>query len=259
MLTKAIIEQVISQYEVRVRIPLYNKAADAINCTPKEQLCIASTCIPAGQSYNYNVGDIVYVSFEDNDISKPVVLGFLYSANKPITTSDILARDLSVDGEAILSKYTSIGNVAGNEIETLKGQKTNISGEFEISGGGNSDHLVGITEFNIANFDTEKHEHLNWNYHIYDDNAVVLWKTWRKTDIALTVSKNGAYVSTQYTDDLPITLDNGAVVISHVSQALWISDNWVENNILKYSFAANKEIASITADVRMIIIGKRGK
>ena len=79
MLTKAYVEEIVSDYQVRVRIPIFDKLASSPGGTPKEQLSISPICAVPGGKYNYSVGDIVFVTFEDNDLGRPVILGQLYA------------------------------------------------------------------------------------------------------------------------------------------------------------------------------------
>jgi len=272
MITKAIIEQIINQYEVRVRIPVYNKSADAVNCTPTDQLYIASTCIPAGQSYNYNVGDVVYVGFEDNDVSKPVILGFLYNSNDLSSTSDYQIRNLYVDSEAVLPKYTNIGSITGSEINTLSGQTRNISGQFETSISIDNNYVAAnIVESHLATYDSESQTEDDWNYHIYDDDSVIMWRIWRLNPIPeISTPILGGYTSEITGDDsrfkieLPLLLKPGTVVAGHVSRGCWLSNTWVSTeqnatkSTLNYSIASSKIVQSANdnIDIRMILIGK---
>ena len=77
MVTKAIIEEVINEHQVRVRIPLIHKMAISASATPFKELPIAQICCTPGINILYSVGDVVYVSYEDDLSSKIVVLGEL--------------------------------------------------------------------------------------------------------------------------------------------------------------------------------------
>lgn len=77
MVTKAIIEEVINEHQVRVRIPLIHKMAISASATPFKELPIAQICCTPGINILYSVGDVVYVSYEDDLSSKIVVLGDL--------------------------------------------------------------------------------------------------------------------------------------------------------------------------------------
>lgn len=78
MIQKGIIEQVIDKYKVKVRIPKYNKIAAASDGTKTESLPIAIINAVPGINSSYLVGDVVLVSFENNELARPVVIGLLY-------------------------------------------------------------------------------------------------------------------------------------------------------------------------------------
>lgn len=132
MITKAIVEAIVDTYSFRVRIPVINRSKDAALHTPTEELYISSICTVAGCIPNVRVGDIVYVSFEDNDLSRPVILGYLYKDSYGDTLCDFEIGNLTVDGSAHLSKDTSIGNVTPSEISFLEGTKSNIQWQLDL-------------------------------------------------------------------------------------------------------------------------------
>ena len=82
MITRAIINKI--DYEsnkIRVRIPIYDGAQNSKGSTSDDDLSWASVlCIP-GLTIDYEIGDIVIVGFEDDDIGKPIILGYLRLAN----------------------------------------------------------------------------------------------------------------------------------------------------------------------------------
>ena len=132
MITKAIVEAIVNAYSFRVRIPVINRSKDAAFHTPTEELYISSICTVAGCIPNVRVGDIVYVSFEDNDLSKPVILGYLYKDSYGDTLCDFNIGNLTVDGSTTLSSDTHIGDVTPNEISYLQGAKSNIQWQLDL-------------------------------------------------------------------------------------------------------------------------------
>lgn len=131
MVTKGIIEQVISPYKFRVRIPVYNKAKSSPTSTPTDELAIAITCSPAGVISNFKVGDVVIVGFEDNMIGKPVILGYLNNG-KADSLPDINALSLNIVTEAKLPYNTMIGSVTPSELAMLSGIKNNVQWQIEL-------------------------------------------------------------------------------------------------------------------------------
>lgn len=81
MITKAYIEEVISPYQMKVRMPIFDKPSGVNLCTNNENLSIATICCLPNIIPQYNVGDVVFVAFEDNNLSTPVILGVLYAEN----------------------------------------------------------------------------------------------------------------------------------------------------------------------------------
>jgi len=81
MIQKGRIERVIDKYTYKVRIPKYDKVLEDPEGTRTEDLAEGLVCITPGMNVAYTVGDIVIVSFENDEISKPVILGLLYRDN----------------------------------------------------------------------------------------------------------------------------------------------------------------------------------
>ena len=71
-----------------------------------------------------NVGDTVYVAFENNNIKHPVILGYLSTDSTVIV--DITGHSISISESATLPADTSIGNVSATEISYLNGLTANI-------------------------------------------------------------------------------------------------------------------------------------
>lgn len=80
------------------------------------QSVVASTCCATpGQYEAYNVDDVVYVSFINNSISHPVILGKIYQnlaeAKALNTASYFKVNSLEVTGETTLPYNTKIGDI----------------------------------------------------------------------------------------------------------------------------------------------------
>ena len=125
MIQKAIIEEKLNRYEMRVRIPVYNKAKTDPTATPTEQLYIARIQTLPGCSPSYKVDDVVLVTFENDLISKPIIIGLLYREGMEIRTTDIVADTLSVNVNATLTNDTILGDVTPEEIKKLSDKYTN--------------------------------------------------------------------------------------------------------------------------------------
>ena len=123
MVTKAIIEQINSPYEVVVRIPLFNSISTFSQSTKANNLNSAIICTLPQCNFIPTVGDIVFVAFEDNDIGRPVVIGCLFKESGNTSGINLNVRELIVNGNTYLSEDTQIGDVTSDEIKQLKNLK----------------------------------------------------------------------------------------------------------------------------------------
>ena len=117
MITKGIVEDIIDTYQVRVRLPIFDKIDGAKNATKNEDLSIGTVCCLPNSSYQVNVGDV---------ISKPIILGQLYRDVDSNTLMTLILGTLETKTSTVLSENTTIGDVSANEIKCLSGIKTNI-------------------------------------------------------------------------------------------------------------------------------------
>lgn len=132
MLTKGIVEEVLSTHAVKVRIPLLDGIKDQPLATDSEDLTIATVCTFPNCCMNPSVGDIVFVAFEDNTLYKAVVLGFLSSDMLTKAYSDFKLNSLEVLGTTNLSSSTRIGEVKSNELQCLSGVRDNIQKQIDL-------------------------------------------------------------------------------------------------------------------------------
>lgn len=94
MITRAIItDRDISNARLKVRIPLLEGTRNTQNesLTEYSESWASILCIP-GMDIEYQIGDIVVVGFEDNDIGRPIVLGYLMLRGQPVPDSKIYGR-----------------------------------------------------------------------------------------------------------------------------------------------------------------------
>ena len=75
MITRAIIEELVDQYHYRVRIPIFDRSEESAIYTQFNDLSIATCASTKGINNSLKVGDVVFVGFEDNSSSHPVILG----------------------------------------------------------------------------------------------------------------------------------------------------------------------------------------
>lgn len=131
MVTKAIVDEILTPYLIKVRIPLIDGAENSRDGTLKENLCESTICSLPNSSNLVSIGDIVYVAFEDGDYAKPVIIGHLIKESKNIVYPDIESRVFKVYSMADLPKETTIGSVLPIEIEKLSGIKSNIQKQID--------------------------------------------------------------------------------------------------------------------------------
>lgn len=125
MITKGIVQEIIDPYNIKLRLPILDGTDYSSEGIPNEYLNTAIVCLPPKTQYNFEIGDVVIVGFEDDDLSKPIIIGCLFKQDGNTSTIDIQAQELSTTN-AILGKNTYIGNVTPKEISSLEGVTGNI-------------------------------------------------------------------------------------------------------------------------------------
>ena len=146
MITKAIIEEKVSEYKYRVRIPLFDRSKDASLHTATKDLCIATVITSKGVYNNFTQGDVVFVSFENNEMGKPVIIGHLYRQaltqdilNAPIvdvrslnvTQQVNLPKNINIGGQLNYEDLFSLANIDGNIQEQINSLKLNIDKDVQ--------------------------------------------------------------------------------------------------------------------------------
>lgn len=119
MLTKGTIVEIINEYSAKVRIPLYDLAEGVSGATSNENLCVATICSLSNASDLLSVGDVVYIGFEDNDKSRPVILGHLMCKTKNKSYPTLTVNNLEVKGNTTISSNMQIGDVTGKDLLNL--------------------------------------------------------------------------------------------------------------------------------------------
>lgn len=118
MITKGIIQS-INGNKFIVRLPVLEKPG-LINVTTSLNNTLEATLnTPPGLYDAYNINDVVFVSFEDNQINKPIILGkLLLNEKENNVTSQLSINSLNVTGIANLPKNTRIGNINYGDLES---------------------------------------------------------------------------------------------------------------------------------------------
>lgn len=131
MVTKGIVEKVINQYSAKVRLPLYDGVSSTKNSISTDNLPIATICTLPNTVGIISEGDIVFVTFEDNDKSKRVILGVLSRETKSISYPTTELSTIKIYDNATLPVNTTIGNLSSNDIACLIGLKDNIQRQID--------------------------------------------------------------------------------------------------------------------------------
>ncbi len=152
MITKAIVSEIVDNYSVKVRVPRYDGVSFENTAVSDEDLSIAYMCTLPNMRINPVVGDVVFIEYEDNDQSKPIIVGYLFREDVGDTVCDIIANSLTIKGDTHLSSDTTIGNVTPNEIESLSGIKGNIQGQIDNLG--SIEYLRGVVKTYTLNSDS---------------------------------------------------------------------------------------------------------
>lgn len=139
MITKAIIEQITDDgYHFRVRIPILHKIEDAPGATPFKELPIALMCYAPGCKPNLSVGDVVYVGFENNQYSEPVILGMLFNENYIESSASIRADSIDASVNVNLpSTNVNFGNISISDLLDITSTSPTANGgltraEYEL-------------------------------------------------------------------------------------------------------------------------------
>lgn len=112
MITKAIIEEKITPYQYRVRIPIFDRVTTSPEHINFKDLAIATISIPRGINNNIQIGDIVFVGFEDNNSSQPIILGHLYREQLIKDNNSFLnISNIQVSDQASLPIATNINDI----------------------------------------------------------------------------------------------------------------------------------------------------
>lgn len=126
MITRGIIEEILSPYKVKIRVPLLDGISSEGLSTNTNNLNVATICSLPNCYLNLQVGDVVFVGFEDNTHYKAVILGHLSREAMTSTYADVKFGNLDVITSAKLPQATSVGNVTPKELEQLSGVTDNI-------------------------------------------------------------------------------------------------------------------------------------
>lgn len=112
MITRAIITDTdLSIGKVKIRIPILEGIGENSDTT------WASIIYIPGINVNFQVGDIVEVGFEDNDVGRPIVLGFLKLRDRDIESRVYSTfKELKVEEKFDAPTDTTIGKTSYQDL-----------------------------------------------------------------------------------------------------------------------------------------------
>lgn len=130
MITRAIVEEIIEgegniPTKFRVRIPIFDNIETAREYTAKGDLSIALACLSPNVANDIKEKEIVFVGFEDNDISRPVILGHMYNqalatdSTTDVKVRSIKATNLYLEQPLTLPIGTNIGEISYQDLLNL--------------------------------------------------------------------------------------------------------------------------------------------
>ena len=168
MLQKAIIEQKIDKYSMKVRIPVYNKIKSDPTATPTEELYTAIIQTLPGCSPVYQEGDLVIVDFENGNLAYPVIIGLLYREDMPQGSTDVVADSLKVNVNTDLTENTFIGYVTPDSIKKLNDKYQNNVKKV-------------VVEYSLSNYEDHYDQFSQWS-----EQAPQFWPgkfMWQRTTV----------------------------------------------------------------------------
>lgn len=131
MITRGIVEEIVDKYNVKVRLPLLDGATKGSTRKTTSELRTMVICTLPRVDLNLQVGDVVFVAFEDRTETRAVILGCLFRENPTSTKASIQASTIRVENGATLPLYTQIGEVTYEEIQRLHGVRDNLQKQID--------------------------------------------------------------------------------------------------------------------------------
>ena len=207
MLQKGIIETIEDKYTAKVRIPRYDKLESSATGTKKDDLAVGIVCTLPGMNVTYAVGDIVLVDFENDELSKPVILGLLYRDHESKSTLELTDVNATLAGiDEKLSNLTSKGLYTHVKYSNDNGNTfTSLYDPAQVVENTESFTITPVDKIEI----NPNTKYIYWS--IIDSNNVDITNpisiTTSITGINPAKDLNETYVFTDHNIELPITIE----------------------------------------------------
>lgn len=136
MITKAYIinkEQNSNKYDVR--IPIFEKPGINSENSNLSRTHFSATLAHEPTIFDaYNIGDCVFVGFENNELNRPVIIGKLYTKNDTSATSGLIeTKVLKVLDKVTLPADTTIGGINFSNISNFFNSINDILNKKDIN------------------------------------------------------------------------------------------------------------------------------
>lgn len=117
MIQKGIVTNLLlNENRILVRIPFFETAGSdevIFNCLLLNQ---------PGLINGYQINDVVFVDFENNDLDTPIVIGKLYTGSDNVSKTSVNADNINAEGAANFSSQFTVGEVTYNDLLAWKKQ-----------------------------------------------------------------------------------------------------------------------------------------
>ena len=122
----------ITDNKFKIYIPLFRRAGESKDSKLSASTMYATLMYNPGSENGYKVGDIVYISFENNQMGSPVILGKLYlnNSNDSFNPSYLVGDSLNINKTAHLPLSTKIGDISGDDLTALIQQVANNTNQI---------------------------------------------------------------------------------------------------------------------------------
>ena len=105
---RGIVEEIVSSTEYRVRIINYDSGISDPTKTVTSDLAIASVMVQPGTSVSYNEGDRVYLAFNKDELSDPVIIGSMLTESYLTEDSQISIPQVDSEIEKIKESISDL-------------------------------------------------------------------------------------------------------------------------------------------------------